>query len=61
VLVTFPREGKVVEFTTKGQRVREIKLDEDIVYPMHTIQLTTDQLFFGYQCNWNMEPFLSFI
>lgn len=45
VLVTcsYERTGKIKEFTTAGQLLREIKLQSDIVLPWHAIQLSTDQ------------------
>jgi hypothetical protein len=43
VLVTCHVIGKIKEFTTEGQLVREIYLQADIVHPFHTVELTTDQ------------------
>jgi hypothetical protein len=43
VLATCYRSGKIKEFTTDGQLIREIRLHSDIAYPWHTIELTTDQ------------------
>jgi hypothetical protein len=43
VLVTCWKVGKIKEFTTDGQLVREINLQSDIVHPLHTVELTTDQ------------------
>ena len=54
LLVTCHDAGKVKEFTTDGQLLREIKLQQDIVYPRHTIQLTTDQFVVCH--GWSNEP-----
>ena len=43
LLVTCDKVGKMKEFTTDGQLIREIKLQSDIVHPFHTIELTTGQ------------------
>jgi hypothetical protein len=43
VLVTCGEVGKIKEFTTDGQLVREINLQSDIVHPCHTVELITDQ------------------
>lgn len=43
VLVTCDYLSKLKEFTPGGQLVREILLNEDIVRPLHAIQLTSDE------------------
>ena len=43
ILVACDKVGKIKEFTTDGQLVREINLQSDIVHPCHTVELTTDQ------------------
>ena len=39
VLVTCCDVGKLKEFTTHGQLLRQIELEQDIVHALHTIQL----------------------
>jgi hypothetical protein len=43
VLVTCWKVGKIKEFTTDGKLIREIQLQADIVHPLHTVELITDQ------------------
>jgi DNA-binding beta-propeller fold protein YncE len=43
VLVTCDLVGKIKEFTTDGKLIREIRLQADIVHPLHTVELITDQ------------------
>lgn len=43
LLVTCCDVGKVKEFTTDGQLIREIKLHSDIVHPQHAVQLTANR------------------
>jgi hypothetical protein len=43
VLVTCDKVGKIKEFTTGGQFVREINIRSHIVNPWHTVELTTGQ------------------
>jgi hypothetical protein len=54
VLVTCDQVGKMKEFTTDGQLIREIKLQSDIVHPWHTIELTTGQ--FVVSQGWSSDP-----
>jgi len=44
VLVTCRVVGKVKEFTTDGKLIRAISLESSILHPLHTVELTTDQL-----------------
>jgi len=39
VLVTCRKVDMIKEFTTRGEFVREIELDEDVISPWHTVQL----------------------
>ena len=43
VIVTCTEVRKLKEYTTHGDLVREILLQEDMVYPSHAIQLTSGQ------------------
>jgi len=45
-------ESRVVEYTTEGQQVREIRLDESIKYARYTVQLYSDQYVV---CHWQLE------
>ena len=41
MLVTCIIAGKIREFTTDGKLVRVIRLQSDVVHPLHTVELTT--------------------
>lgn len=43
VLVAFCDVGKIKEYTTNGQLVREIRLPSDVVHPWHAVELVPDQ------------------
>lgn len=43
VLVTCCDVGRIKEFDTDGQLIREIVLQSDVVYPWHAIELTTSE------------------
>ena len=43
ILVTGCSLNKLMEYTTTGQLVREIPLQQDITYPYHAIQMDNDQ------------------
>ena len=43
ILVTCYSPAKLMEYTTTGQLVREIPLQQDITYPLHAIQMNNDR------------------
>ena len=43
VLVTFFVVAKIKEFTTDGKLTRQIKLQSNLIHPMHTVELTSEQ------------------
>ena len=43
VLVTCNRVGKVKEFSSQGQLIRQVTLPDDLANPWHSIQLTSGQ------------------
>ena len=48
VLVSLFRAETIQEYTTKGQLVREIKLNDSVDYLFHSVQLTSGQFVIGH-------------
>ena len=54
VIVTFYEVRKLQEYTTHGDLVREILLQEDMVHPCHAVQLTSGKLVVSH--GWPSDP-----
>jgi len=44
LLVACPEARKIKEFGSRGKLLRELTLPDDVIYPLHAIQLTSGQL-----------------